>query len=140
MIDRTDRQFFAGTKLEEVIGRLGAGLAREGLVLVQTGPGSWQARGKLATYGLVPKLLLLASPSPHGFYLDARLSFDLEPSAVIVLLVAWVFCFPVALLLALLAYQDLSDRLRVLNAALWAPVAELVVPPNYPAPWPMPPE
>ncbi len=136
MLDRTDRQFFAGKQLEEVIGRMGAGLVAQGMTLVQTGPGSWQARGSVPSYGLVPKLSLMASPSPDGFYLDARFTVDFGTDALIVLLVTWLICFPVTLLLALLAYQDLSERLRRLNGALWAPVADLIVAPNFPPPWP----
>ena len=42
--------------------------------------------------------------------------------------------------LSVLAYQDITERLRQLHAAFWAPVQQLIVAPNYPAPtWQQPP-
>jgi hypothetical protein len=134
VIDRTDRQFFSGNGVADVVGRLGQGLAAQGLQLTQIGPSNWQARSNQATYGLVPKVSLSVSPSPNGFCLDVRFTCDFEGTAVIGLVVAWLFCFPAALILAVLAYQDITERLRQLHAVFWAPVQHLIVAPNYPAP------
>jgi len=140
VIDRTDRQFFSGSGVADVVGRLGQGLAAQGLGLAQIGPSNWQARSNQATYGLVPKVSLSVSPSPNGFYLDVRFTCDFEGTAIIGLIVAWFFCFPAAVILAVLAYQDITERLRQLHAAFWAPVQQLIVAPNYPAPtWQQPP-
>ena len=140
MIDRTDRQFFSGSGVAEVVGRLGQGLAAQGLQLGQIGPSNWQGRSNQASYGLVPKVSLSVTPSPGGFCLDVRFTLDLEGSAIIGLVLAWVFCFPAAVVLAVLAYQDITERLRQLHGAFWAPVQHLIVAPNYGAPaWQQPP-
>ena len=140
MIDRTDRQFFSGDGVADVVGRLGQGLAPQGLGLMQIGPSNWQARSNQATYGLVPKVALSAMPSANGFYLDVRFTFDIEPAAIVGLVVAYFFCFPAAIIFCVLAYQDITERLRQLHAAFWAPVQHLIVAPNYPAPtWQQPP-
>jgi peptidoglycan/LPS O-acetylase OafA/YrhL len=89
---------------------------------------------------LVPKVSLSVSPSPSGFCLDVRFTLDIEGTAIIGLVIAWFFCFPVAVVLAVLAYQGISERLRQLHAAFWAPVQQLIVAPNYAAPgWQQPP-
>jgi hypothetical protein len=140
VIDRTDRQFFSGTGVADVVGQLGQPLAGQGIQLIQIGPTNWQARGNQPSYGLVPKVSLTASPSPGGFYLDVRFSMDLDATAIIVLVIAWLFCFPAAVVLAILGYQDISERLRLLHASFWAPVGHLIVAPQYPTPgWLQPP-
>jgi hypothetical protein len=132
VIERTDRQFFAGTDVDAVLAALAQGLYPQGLVLSQTGPSSWKARGTVASYGVVPEVRLSATPSPQGFFLDVRFTLDLEGTGLVLAVLAWFFCLPLAIVLAVLAYLDIADKLRRLHAAFWTPVAHRIIAPNYP--------
>jgi hypothetical protein len=132
VIERTDRQFFAGTDVDAVVTALAQGLHAQGLGLTQTGPSSWKARGTVPSYGVVPEVRVTAMPSPQGFFLDVRFTIDLEGTGVVLAILAWFLCFPLAIGLAVLAYLDVSQKLRVLHGTFWTPVAHRIVAPNYP--------
>jgi len=134
MIDQSDRRFFAGSDVASVISRLAQGLAAQNLDFTQTGPSNWRGRGTEPAYGVVPVVRLSVTPSPDGFCIDARFTLDIEGLGIAVFVVAWFFCFPVAIVLALLAYQNVSTRQQELRNALWEPVRSQIIAPNYAPP------
>ena len=81
---------------------------------------------------LVPTISFYAAPSPQGFYVDARLSVDNEGTGIVWFILLWIFFFPAAIVLAVLAYNDANARLQQLQQMLWAPVSHLLIAPNYP--------
>lgn len=132
VLDKTERQFFAGRDVDGVVRTIGQTLYAQGILLQQTGPQTWAGRGQFAQWGLVPKVSVYAAPSPQGFYLDVRVTADIEGSGIAMLIVCWFVFFPVALVLAYMAYQDFSQRQYTLHQSIWSPIAHLFVPPNYP--------
>ncbi len=106
-------------------------LYANGIALQQTGPTTWAGRGTVPSYGLVPRVSVLASPTPQGFSLDVRVTADTEGSGIVVLIVLWFFFFPAALILGYMAWQDFQQRQTTLLQSMWGPVSHLFVAPNF---------
>jgi hypothetical protein len=134
VFDKTDRQFFSGQDVQSVVGTIQQALHAQGIPSQQTGPTTWAGRGVNPAWGLVPKVSIMAAPSPQGFYVDIRVLADIEGSGIVGFIVAWFLFFPVAIILGYMAYQDFTQRRDYLIHSLWSPVGHLIVAPNYPSP------
>lgn len=135
MFDRTERGFFEGTDVARVMGPLSRTLDAEAAPLQQTAPSTWIARGSQVSWGMVHKVTVNISPTPQGFMLEVRVAADIQPSTVIPLVLLWIFCFPGALLVGLLAHQDFTQRQAALLDRMRAAVEPLMIPPNFAAPF-----
>jgi hypothetical protein len=138
MLDRNDRQYFTGQDVQSVLSSLQSTLHASGIQLMPTGPSSWSGRGTLAVWSMVPKIQVSVMPVQGGFFLDLRISPDFEGNGIVLFVVSWFFFFPVAIVLAVLAYQDWQNRQTALFNALWAPLASRMAPPPGPQ-WPLAP-
>ena len=134
MLDRNERQFFSGDP-QSVVSAIGGSLSSGGIYLTPSGFNSWAGRAPTANYGLVSKVLVTATPIQNGFFLDVRVAPDFESNGIILFVVAWFVFFPVAVILAVLAYQDWQNRQQQLFAAIWGPVANRIVAPAGPPAW-----
>lgn len=134
MFDKTDRQFFSGQDVQGVVGTIQQALHAQGIPTQQTGPTTWAGRGTVPAWGLVPKVAISVAPSPQGFYVDIRVLADVEGSGIVGFILAWIFFFPVAILLGYMAYQDFTQRRDYLIHSLWSPVGHLIIAPNYASP------
>jgi hypothetical protein len=133
VLEKNERWFFTGDP-QPLIGRVTATLAQYGLFLQQVGPNGWGARAQGASWGLVPKANVAVLPAQGGFFVDLRLSADFETNGIIIFVLLWVFFFPAAIVVGLLAYQDLSNRQTTLVQAVWAGLGSL---PGAAAPGPL---
>jgi hypothetical protein len=138
MLDKSDRQFVPGQDVASVINVLQGSLYAAGIVLAQTGPNQWVGRGQTATYSIVPKVMVSTMAAQGGFFLDVRIAADFEGNGLVIFIVAWLFFFPVAIVLAILAYQDWENRQKYLTGVIWSPLASRLGPPPA-APWGTPP-
>jgi hypothetical protein len=136
VFDRTERGFFAGNDVARVMAPLSRALESEAIPLQQTAAASWVARGTQISWGMVQRVSLVVSPTPQGFMLEARVSADIQPGAVVPLVIMWIFCFPLAILLGLLAHQDFTKRQAELLDRMREAVEPLMIPANFPAPFP----
>lgn len=139
MLDKTERQYFPGQDLAGVIGILQGTLYNAGIGLQQTGPNQWSGRGNVASWGMVPKVLVSSMPTQEGFFLDVKTTPDVEGGGVVILIVCWVFFFPLAIILGFLAYQDWQNRQTQLSQLIWPPLGPRIgQPPMQPWGSPMP--
>jgi hypothetical protein len=132
VLDKTERQFFAGEDSQSVIAAVQGALYQGGLPLSPTGPNTFAGRGSMASYGMVPKATVSLLPAQGGFFLDVRVAPDFETNSVVILVVAWLFFFPAALILMLMGYQDWQNRQALLFQSIWAPVAHRIAAPPAP--------
>ena len=132
MIDRNEQRYFGGQDVASVIQLIQGALYQSGIQLQQTGPNTWSGRSQQSSYGLTPKVALTTMPAQNGFTVDARVAADFETNAIIILVVAWVLFFPLAIILGILGYQDWQTRQNQLLAAIWAPVQHRMLAPPAP--------
>jgi hypothetical protein len=132
MLDRNERQFFTGADPASIVNAIGASLSQAGIYLQPSGFNAWAGRAQNASYGFVPKVMVSAQPIPNGFFLDIRVTPDFDTNGIVIFVVAWLFFFPVAIILAVLGYQDWQNRQQQLFAAIWGPVANRIAPPPAP--------
>jgi hypothetical protein len=138
MLDKIDRRYFGGSDLQSIVAAVHAALHQQGIGLQQTGPSGWSGRGQQPSYGVVPRVGLTLTQTPQGAIADLRVSPDLEGSGIVLFVVAWLFFFPVAIILLVLGYQEWERRAQALVAAVWAPVAHRMIAPPAPQ-WGPPP-
>jgi hypothetical protein len=134
MLDKNDRRYLKGSDPAAILGSIQGAAYQAGIQLQQTGPNMWVGRGAIGAYSLVPKLALTITPMQDGAcVVDVGISADLESNGIIVLVVAWVLFFPVAVILAVLGYQDWERRAIWLKSVIWTPLAHLMITPPAPA-------
>lgn len=127
MIDKVDRRYFSGIDMPSILQSLQGTLYQQGIVLQQVAPNSWSGRGQAPSYGIVPKVGITAMPMQDGVSVDLRVSADLEGNGIVILVIAWLFFFPVAIILIVLGYQDFDRRATQIVAAVWAPLSHKMV-------------
>jgi hypothetical protein len=132
VFDKTERAFFAGTDVPAVVRRLQSALHVAEVPTQQTAPASWVGRGVRTSWSIVPRVTMNAAPTPNGFMVEVRVSADVEPTGAIVLVVCWLFCFPAAILVAVLAHQDFTRRQAELFAGMLSEIGHLMIEPNFP--------
>ena len=118
--------------MQSVVQAIQGALYQSGIGMQQTGPNTWSGKGQQASYGMTPKVTLTTMPTQNGFSVDARVAADFETNGIIILVVAWLFFFPVAIILGILGYQDWQTRQNQLLAAIWAPVQHRMLAPAQP--------
>jgi hypothetical protein len=134
VFDKTERQFFAGQDVQGVVQTIQQALYANGIPTQQTGATTWAGRGVTPAWGLVPKVSIMAAPSPQGFYVDIRMLADIEGSGIAGFIIAWFLFFPVAIILGYMAYQDFTQRQAQLFHGIWSPLGHLIVAPNFTTP------
>ncbi|MEZ4223937.1 MAG: hypothetical protein R3B13_23505 [Polyangiaceae bacterium] len=139
MIDKTEQNFLAGDDGQVIIQSMSSVLYQAGIPLVQTGPMQWGGRGSAASYGMVPKVAITLNPGQGGNYCSIRVGPDFETNAVVILLVAWLFFFPIAIVLLVLGYQDFQNRQAYLFQSLWSPLSNRIAAPPGASAWGSPP-
>lgn len=132
MLDKIDVRHFGDSDVASAIQAIQGTLYQYGVALQQTGPNTWTGRGTQASYSIVPKVGITAMPIQNGFSIDLRVSADFETNGLILFVVAWLFFFPVAIILALLAYQDWERRATMLVQAVWSPLSTRMIAPPAP--------
>ncbi|MCK6534728.1 MAG: hypothetical protein L6Q84_17285 [Polyangiaceae bacterium] len=132
MLDKNERQFFAQEHAESVLQTVTGTLHAQGVPLAQTGPNQWAGRGQVPSHGIVPKVLVSMMPVQGGFFLEVRAVADIESNAIVLLIVLWLVFFPVAIILAVMAYQDWERRQLYLFQSVWAPLANRIAAPPGP--------
>ncbi len=132
MIDKNEQRFFGGQDVASVIQQIQGALYQSGIPLQQTGPNSWAGKGQQSSYALTPSITLTTMPVQNGFSVDARVGADLQTNGIIILIVSWIFFFPLAIILGVLGYQDWQTRQTQLLAAIWAPVQNRMLAPPQP--------
>jgi hypothetical protein len=134
MLDKAERQFVPGQDVASVINTLQSSLYGVGITLAQTGPNQWTGRGQTATYSIVPKIMVSTAAAQGGYFLDVRIAADFEGNGLVLFVLAWFFFFPIAIVLAIMAYQDWQNRQNHLSQVIWSPLASRLGPPPA-APW-----
>ena len=132
MIDKNERQFFRGQDMQSVLNTLNGTLQQWSIGLQQTGVNMWAGKGTQASYGMMPKVAITMTPVQEGFFVDIRISSDFKGEALVILIVSWLFFFPVALILAYLGYQDWTQRQTQLFQAIWFPLQGKIAQPPGP--------
>lgn len=83
---------------------------------------------------MAPQATLAAYPVPGGVVVQATVGAQFETNGLIVFVLLWLFCFPAAVIVAVLAYQEWQKKQSELLFAIWSAVAALMAAPY--APWP----
>jgi hypothetical protein len=141
MLDKNERNYFPGNDVNGAISILTGALAQSGVPLQQISPNTWTGRGNVVSYGIAPKASVTVSQTQAGFFLDVRMSADFESNALVIFVVSWLFFFPIAIILGVMAYQDWENRMRQLFYVVWSPLGPRMGPPPgfQPMGPPMPP-
>jgi hypothetical protein len=132
MLDKIDRRYFSGSDVHSLVQSVQATLHQQGISLQQTAPNAWSGRGQQVSYGFVLRVGLTLTPVGDATLADLRVSPDLEGSGIVIFVVAWLFFFPVAIILAVLGYQEWQRRSNELVAWVWAPLAQRMIAPPAP--------
>jgi hypothetical protein len=131
VIEKFERQYFSGADSQSVVQSIQHTLYQNGIQVAAIAPNSWAGRAAQVSYGLRLKATVTVLPAPNGFMIDLRIGSDIETNGIILLVVLWLLFFPAAVVIALLAYQDVSGRQTRLAQAVWGPVASrMMAPPN----------
>ena len=146
MLDKADQRHFAGSDVAAVVGSIQGTLYQSGIQLQQTAPNVWTGRGTQSSWAMAPRVTLTVMQMPSGFGIDLRVSADFETNGIVLFVLAWFFFFPIAILLAVLGYQDWERRSVYLIQSVWAPLGSKMIAPPAPqwgppaaAPGPPPP-
>lgn len=134
MLDTNARWFFPGQDMQGVIHQIGGALYQLGIPITPSGPMRWQGMGPKGSYGLAPKVWLTVMPDQGGFWIDVRLWGDLDVGFLLMLVFAWMFCFPLAIVLMVLGNQSFTQRSSELMAAMQRPVGHLMSTPQWAQP------
>jgi hypothetical protein len=123
-----------------VVQAIQGGLYQRGIATQQVGPSEWSGRASDTRYAMAPLATLSAYPATGGFVVRANVSAEFETNGLIVFVLLWLVCFPAAVIVAVLAYQEWQKKQSELLFAIWGPVAQRIASPTplY-APWPPPP-
>lgn len=132
MLDKADQRHFAGTDVSSVVGSIQSTLHQNGILLQQTAPNVWTGSGTQSSWSIKPRVTVTVMQMPSGFGVDLRVSADFESNGIVLFVVAWVFFFPIAILLAVLGYQDWERRSVYLIQSVWAPLAAKMIAPPAP--------
>jgi hypothetical protein len=132
MLDKIDRRYFSGTDVAAIANSLSGTLYQWGIQVQQVGPNSWSGRGAQGSYSMLPKVGFTIAPIQDGMSVDIRISADIDNNGIIILVIAWLFFFPIAVVLGILAYQDWERRSTELMGAVWAPLANRMIAPPAP--------
>ncbi len=133
MLDKADRRYLRASDPMAIVGSIQAAIYQHGIQLQQTGPYSWEGRGTQATYGLVQKVGVTVTPFQEALTVDVRVSADFETNGLVIFVVAWLFFFPVAIILAVLAYQEWERRATWTMQTIWTPLMPQMTSPPAPA-------
>ena len=135
MFDKTERAFFAGSDVSAMVTHLQRVLQSADVPTQQTAPAMWAGKGFKASWSIAPRVTITASQTPRGFMLEVRVAADVEVGGAIGLLVCWLFCFPLAIVLAISAHQDFTRRQAELFELMHREIRHLMIEPNFPAPF-----
>jgi hypothetical protein len=131
VFDKTARWFFPSQDPSSIVQSIGGALYPHSVPLSPWGPHRWQGVGPSGSYGITPKIYVVAVPDQGGFWLDVRLQADLGVGPLIFFIVLWGGCFPLALLFLLLGSQAWDRRAEELMAVMNAPVGHLQSAPGW---------
>ena len=135
MFDRTERGFFAGEDVGGVVSTLQRALSAEELHVQQIAPAAWSGKSLRTSWFIAPRVAMTAFPTPQGFVLEVRVSADIEAGGAVLMVLSWFFCFPGAILMALLAHQDFARRQTEVFEMMLGQVRHLMIAPNFPPPF-----
>jgi hypothetical protein len=135
MIDKSERRYFSGNDVYGVVGAVRDTLYRFGIPLDQTGPAQWSGTSSKTSWGTRQKAIVRAEQTPNGFSLDVRFTVDLDSSGILILILCWFFFFPAAIVLCVLAYQDVSRAEQDMLGAVWHPLQHAMIAPNFAPPF-----
>ncbi len=133
MLDKADRRYLRSADPAAIVGSIQGAVYQYGIQLQQTGPNIWVGRGNQPSYSMVPKVAVTISPIQDGLCVDVRVSPDFESNGIILFAVAWIFFFPVAVILAILGYQDWERRATWTMSTIWTPLSPQMISPPAPA-------
>jgi hypothetical protein len=131
VFDKTERKFFAGKDVDATMRVIRQALVPAAIDLQQVSSTQWRGRGTIPVYGLVPVVTVFAAPTPQGYYLDLRISADIEGSGIAIAIILWFVFFPITIVLGYLAYSDYTLRQNQLFQAIWTPIQHTFVEPNF---------
>lgn len=134
MLDKNEQRYFGGQDVASVVQQIQGVLYQGGIVMQQTSPNTWGGTGRQESYGMTPRVMLSTMPVQNGFCVDVRVGAELQTNAIIVLVVAWLVFFPVAVILAALGYSDWQNRQTQLLLAIWRPVQNRMIAPQFGVP------
>jgi hypothetical protein len=138
MLDKIDRRYFAGSDVGAIASSIQGTLYQYGIHVQQVGPNNWSGRGTHGAWSMIPKVGFTIAAMQNGIVVDLRVSPDIDTNGIIILVVAWIFFFPVAVVLGILGYQDWDRRSNEIVNAIWAPLAPKMIAPPAPV-WGPPP-
>jgi hypothetical protein len=133
MLDKADRRYLRSSDPTAIVGSIQGAVYQLGIQLQQTGPNIWVGRGNQASYAMVPKVAVTIAPIQDGVCVDVRVTADFEQNGIILFVVAWIFFFPAAVIMAVLGYQDWEKRATWTLSAIWTPLTPQMMNPPAPA-------
>jgi hypothetical protein len=135
VFDKTERAFFAGSDVQAIVRPLQRALEEAEVSTQQTGPATWAGKSFRGSWSLTPRITVNALPTPKGFMLEVRVSADVESGGAIGMVICWFFCFPVAVILGLLAHQEFTRRQQELFQTMYGQIRHKMIEPNFPPPF-----
>jgi hypothetical protein len=140
VLDKTEQRFFGGTDAGPVVQAIQGALYQRGMATQQVGPAQWSGQATQTRWAMAPRATLWTYPAAGGFVVVAQVSAEFENNGLIVFALLWFFCFPAAVIVAVLAYQEWQKKQSELLFEIWGPVAEWMaapMPPYGPGPPPV---
>lgn len=121
-----------GTQLTEQIRQA---LYHYGVPTNPSYPNSWEGIGGGASYGVTQKVSVMLHPGggpgyrggTSQVYIEVNVQPEFDASAIVLIIVCYLFCLPLGIVLGIFAYTNYQERTRAIYAAAWAPVSNKLV-------------
>ncbi|MEQ9322419.1 MAG: hypothetical protein RIF41_24855 [Polyangiaceae bacterium] len=133
MFSKNGRWFFPAQDPNAIVGALGQACQSRGIMLAPSGPSRWEGKGSEWGTGMSPKVTVVARPDQQGMWVETYVTVDFNGSGILLMYLAWVCCFPVAIAYLIFSHQKFEDRAGDMMNALQQSVAHLAGNPPGPA-------
>jgi hypothetical protein len=110
VFDKSARWYFPGQDVSTVMNTFTRAAQGQGIMLVPSGPSRWEGRGSEWAMGVSPKMHVMLQPDQQGFWLDVRIMADLGGGAIAIMVISWMFCFPIAIIWLVTANNSFGGR------------------------------
>jgi hypothetical protein len=133
VFSKTARWYFPGRDVQTVMHTVTGAAHAQGIMVQPSGPNRWEGTGSEWSMGVAPKLTIYVRPDQQGFWVDAYLNVDFGTGGILLLVMSWMVCFPVAIVYLILANQSFNEHAPRTIHAMYQPVSHMTGQPPMPA-------
>ena len=132
VFSKNARWYFPTNDPNQILAALSQATQSRGIMLGPSGPSRWEGKGSEWGTGMSPKVTVMARPDQQGVWVETYVTVDFDGTGILLMYIAWVFCFPIAIVYLVFSHQKFEDRAQDMMNALQHSVAHLAG--NPPAP------